>query len=159
MIGDDIMEKYSIAGHSKLIDKGDNLWGFVVEDNDNNETLLSDDYFSSSIVIALDEIATFLGKPDIKEGQRVRITIETEQPLNIGFIWKIRGDIMIIDKTKYNNVTGFELGVLYCFNNNLKGEYCNHCKSKSDCRSLTIEEQRKYFEKTSRRVCRENQKI
>ena len=52
--------------------------GFVVEDNDDNETLLSDDYFSSSIVIALDEISTFLGKPDIKEGQRVRITIETE---------------------------------------------------------------------------------
>lgn len=72
------MEKYSIAGHSTLIDKGDNLWGFVVEDSDNNETLLSDDYFSSSIVIALDEITTFLGKPDIKEGQRVRIIIETE---------------------------------------------------------------------------------
>ena len=30
--------------------------------------------------------------------------------------------------------------------NNFKGEYCNHCKSKSDCRNLTIEEQRKYFE-------------
>ena len=29
---------------------------------------------------------------------------------------------MIIDKAKYNNVTGFEPGVLYCFNNNLKGE-------------------------------------
>ena len=72
------MEKYSIAGHSTLIDKGDNLWGFVVEDSDNNGTLLSDDYFSSSIVIALDEITTFLGKSDIKEGQRVRITIETE---------------------------------------------------------------------------------
>ena len=45
-----------------------------------------------------------------------------------------------------NSTTGFEPGVLYCFNNNLKGEYCNHCKSKSDCRSLTIKEQRKYFE-------------
>ena len=53
---------------------------------------------------------------------------------------------MIIDKAKYNNVTGFEPGVLYCFNNNLKGEYCNHCKSKSDCRSLTMEERIKYFE-------------
>ena len=53
---------------------------------------------------------------------------------------------MIIDKAKYNNVTGFEPRVLYCFNNNLKGEYCNHCKSKSDCRNLTIGEQRKYFE-------------
>ena len=73
------MEKYSIAGHSKLIDKGDNLWGFVVEENDNNETLLSDNYFSSSIVIALDEIANFKGKSDIKEGQRVKITIEVEQ--------------------------------------------------------------------------------
>ena len=73
-----IMEKYSITGHSKLIDESENLWGFVVEDNDNNETLLSDDYFSSSIVAALDEISIFLGKPDIKEGQRVRITIETE---------------------------------------------------------------------------------
>ena len=53
---------------------------------------------------------------------------------------------MIIDKAKYNSTTGFEPGVLYCFNNNLKGKYCNQCKSKSDCRSLTIEEQRKYFE-------------
>ena len=53
---------------------------------------------------------------------------------------------MIIDKAKYNNVTGFEPDVLYCFNNNLKGKYCNHCKSKSDCRNLIIEEQRKYFE-------------
>ena len=29
---------------------------------------------------------------------------------------------------------------------NLKVELCNHCKSKSDYRNLTIEEQRKYFE-------------
>ena len=72
------MEKYSITGHSKLIDEGENIWGFVVEDNDKNETLLSDNYFSSSIVIALDEITTFLRKSDIKEGQRVKITIETE---------------------------------------------------------------------------------
>ena len=72
------MEKYSITGHSKLIDESENLWGFVVENEDKEETLLSDNYFSSSIVIALDEIATFLGKPDIKEGQRVRITIEIE---------------------------------------------------------------------------------
>ena len=40
----------------------------------------------------------------------------------------MRGGIMVIDKTKYNSTTGFEPGVLYCFNNNLKGEYCNHCK-------------------------------
>ena len=53
---------------------------------------------------------------------------------------------MIVEKAKYNSTTGFEPGVLYCFNNNLKGKYCNHCKYKSDCRSLTIEEQRKYFE-------------
>lgn len=72
------MEKYSITGHSKLIDEGENLWGFVVEDSGNNEILLSDNYYSSSIVIALDEIATFLGKSDIKEGQMVKITIETE---------------------------------------------------------------------------------
>ena len=72
------MEKYSITGHSKLIDESENLWGFVVEDNDNNETLLSDDYFSSSIVIALDDITNFKGKSDIKEGQRVKITIEVE---------------------------------------------------------------------------------
>ena len=58
----------------------------------------------------------------------------------------MKGGIMIIDKAKYNSATGFEPSVLYCFNNNLKGKYCNHCKSKSDCRSLTIEEQRKYFE-------------
>ena len=53
---------------------------------------------------------------------------------------------MIIDKVKFNSTIGFESGILYCFNNNLKGEYCNQCRSKSDCRSLTIEEQRKYFE-------------
>ena len=72
------MKKCSITGHSKLIDESENLWGFVVENEDKEKTLLSDNYFSSSIVIALDEITTFLGKPDIKEGQRVRITIETE---------------------------------------------------------------------------------
>ena len=53
---------------------------------------------------------------------------------------------MIIDKAKYNNVIGFEPSVLYCFNNSLKGTLCNQCKSKSDCRSVTIEEKRKYFE-------------
>ena len=74
----DIMEKYSITGHSKLIDESENLWGFVVENEDKEETLLSDNYFSSSIVIALDEIANFKGKSDIKEGQRVKITIEVE---------------------------------------------------------------------------------
>lgn len=72
------MKKCSITGHSKLIDEGENIWGFVVENNDKEETLLSDDYFSSSIVIALDEITKFLGQPEIKEGQRVKITIETE---------------------------------------------------------------------------------
>ena len=40
------MEKYSITGHSKLINESENLWGFVVEDSDNNETLLSDDIAS-----------------------------------------------------------------------------------------------------------------
>ena len=60
------MEKYSITGHSKLIDESENLWGFVVENEDKEETLLSDNYFSSSIVIALDEIANFKGKSDIK---------------------------------------------------------------------------------------------
>ena len=72
------MEKYSITGHSKLIDESENLWGFVVENENKEETLLSDDYFSSSIVVALDEIASFKGKSDIKEGQRVTITIEVE---------------------------------------------------------------------------------
>ena len=41
---------------------------------------------------------------------------------------------MIIDKAKYNNVTGFEPGVLYCFNNSLKVTLCNQCKSKADCK-------------------------
>lgn len=72
------MEKYSITGHSKLINESENLWGFVVENENKEEILLSDDYFSSSIVVALDEIAKFKGKSDIKEGQRVTITIEVE---------------------------------------------------------------------------------
>lgn len=72
------MVKHSIIGHSKLIKESENLWGFVVENKDKEEILLSDKYFSSSIVIALDEITNFLGQPKIKEGQRVKITIETE---------------------------------------------------------------------------------
>lgn len=71
-------EKYSITGRSKLIDEGQNIWGFIVDQDDEQETLLSDDYFSSSIVIALDEITQFLKRKEIKEGQRVKITIETE---------------------------------------------------------------------------------
>lgn len=69
------MRKYSITGHSKLIDEKENLWGFVVED-DNNKILLSDDYYSSSIVIAIDEITRYLKQEEIKEGQKVTITIE-----------------------------------------------------------------------------------
>lgn len=65
---------------------------------------------------------------------------------NYRFIPKTGGGIVVIDKVKYNTTIGFEPGTLYCFNNGLKGELCNYCKSKSDCRNLTIEEQRKYFE-------------
>lgn len=73
------MDKYSIVGHSKLIDESNNLWGFVVESDNSTDILLSDDYFSPSIVIALDEIANFKNKPGIKEGQKVKITIEIEE--------------------------------------------------------------------------------
>ena len=41
---------------------------------------------------------------------------------------------MIIDKAKYNSTTGFEPCVLYCFNNSLKGTFCNQCKSKANCK-------------------------
>lgn len=40
---------------------------------------------------------------------------------------------MIIDKEKPNTTIGFEAGILYCFNNSLKGTLCNQCKSKADC--------------------------
>jgi len=73
------MDKYSIVGHPKLMDESNNLWGFVVESDNSTDILLSDDYFSSSIVIALDEIANFKNKPEIKEGQKVKITIEIEE--------------------------------------------------------------------------------
>lgn len=73
------MDKYSITGHSKLIDESNNVWGFVVEGSNSTDILLSDDYFSSSIVIALDEIANFKNKPEIKEGKKVKITIEVEE--------------------------------------------------------------------------------
>lgn len=73
------MDKYSIVGHSKLIDESNNLWGFVVESDNSKDIILSDDYFSSGIVIALDEITNFKNKPEIKEGQKVKITIEIEE--------------------------------------------------------------------------------
>ena len=41
---------------------------------------------------------------------------------------------MIIDKAKFNSTIGFESGILYCFNNSLKGTLCNQCKSKADCK-------------------------
>ncbi len=63
----------------RLLDYEQNIWGFVADKDDGEEVLLSDSYFSSSIVIALDEIVAFKGKKDIKEGQRVKITIETEE--------------------------------------------------------------------------------
>lgn len=72
------METYSITGSSKLIDERQNIWTFLVEKDNDEEILLSDNYFSSSIVIALDEISNFLKKKEIKEGQRVKITIETQ---------------------------------------------------------------------------------
>lgn len=41
---------------------------------------------------------------------------------------------MFIDKAHFNVGNGFESGVLYCFNNSLKGTLCNQCKSKNDCK-------------------------
>lgn len=41
---------------------------------------------------------------------------------------------MIIDKAYSNRKNGFEPGVLYCFNNNLKGILCNRCKSNLECK-------------------------
>ena len=41
---------------------------------------------------------------------------------------------MVIDKAHSNTRTGFEPGVLYCFNNSLKGTLCNQCKSKNACK-------------------------
>lgn len=73
------MDKYSIVGHSKLMDESQNLWGFVVESDNSTDIILSDDYFSSGIVIALDEIAEIKNKPKIKEGQKVKITIKIEE--------------------------------------------------------------------------------
>lgn len=61
------------------MDESNNLWGFVVESDNSTDIILSDDYFSSGIVIALDEIADIKNKPKIKEGQKVKITIEIEE--------------------------------------------------------------------------------
>lgn len=41
---------------------------------------------------------------------------------------------MIIDKAHSNRKKGFEPGVLYCFNNNLKGTLCDRCKSNLECK-------------------------
>ena len=41
---------------------------------------------------------------------------------------------MVIDKAHSNTRTGFEPGVLYCFNSSLKGTLCNQCKSKNACK-------------------------
>lgn len=53
--------------------------GICSESDNSTDILLSDSYFSSSIVIALDEIANFKNKPEIKEGQKVKISIEIEE--------------------------------------------------------------------------------
>ena len=41
---------------------------------------------------------------------------------------------MIIDKAHSNSKMGFKPGVLYCFNNNLKGILCNRSKSNLECK-------------------------
>lgn len=40
---------------------------------------------------------------------------------------------MTIDKMRYNNKNGLEVGVLYCFNNHLKGENCKYCRARIEC--------------------------
>ena len=50
------------------------------------------------------------------------------------------GDIVV-----YNGVIG-KVVTDYDNKDIFKFLPCNYCRSKSDCRSLTIEEQRKYFE-------------
>lgn len=85
------MDKYSIVGHSKLIDESNNLWGFVVESDNSTDILLSDDYFSSSIVIALDEIANFKNKPGIKEASKSKNYNRNRRMRNLSLLWKENG--------------------------------------------------------------------
>lgn len=40
---------------------------------------------------------------------------------------------IIVDKAKSKSSDGFKQGVLYCFNNHLKGMPCIHCLSREEC--------------------------
>lgn len=42
-------------------------------------------------------------------------------------------DKTVIDKGDVLSTTGFEIGVLYCFGNHLRGILCNQCKSQNKC--------------------------
>lgn len=66
------MEEMTIEGHSELIIKSGNLWGFRTNDG----KLITDSHFSAGIVVAMDEIASYNNKPNITDGRNVRITIE-----------------------------------------------------------------------------------
>lgn len=61
-----------IEGHSELIIKSENLWGFRTSD----DKLITDSHFSAGIVVAMDEIASYNDKPKIADGRDVRIIIE-----------------------------------------------------------------------------------
>lgn len=61
-----------------------------------------------------------------------KVTAERIRKYNSGI--EGMSDYMIIDKAHSNHKMGFEPGVLYCFNNNLKGILCNRCKSNLECK-------------------------
>lgn len=65
-----------ITGRTKLLDERNNLWGFEMETS-SGKRMLCDKHFSSSIAIAIDEIARALGVDTIEDGKLVKITIES----------------------------------------------------------------------------------
>ncbi|MDF2880194.1 MAG: hypothetical protein K0R54_751 [Clostridiaceae bacterium] len=67
--------RIELIGKQILIDKANNLWGFLVEENDKN-IILEDKHYSSSISLAIDEILEFKNIPNTINGKKVKINIE-----------------------------------------------------------------------------------
>ena len=62
-----------------------------------------------------------------------KVTAERIRRYNSG-IKNIDNNNTVIDKAYSSFKNGFEPGVLYCFNNGLKGILCNQCRSKVSCK-------------------------
>ena len=89
------------------------------------ELFVDDDATDEEIQKKVDETMELSYDYDVEEGY--------EEVTEVSYK-KVRGcNMIVVDKLRYGDTSGFQPGVIYCINYNLQGTLCDQCIAKYDC--------------------------